>query len=357
MAEPQRCPQVVIACAWFNRADYLSDTVDSLLAQSFDSFEIVLVNDGSTEPRVKEILDSYDDSRLRVIHQDNLGFVKAIRRAIDASRAPYIAIQGAGDVSYADRIETQWRHLSAREDLVGVACRVDQVIYGGVNTGLKEQRPKYKCQWAFEDFLKKTPFTHGEVMFRRDAYESVGGYRELFKYAQDRDLWLRLSEIGDFQIIDKYLYERRRFSDGGVSRDTAKKLLQKHLSDFATQCALDRRDFGFDFVQKYGLQGGLFRRSSGVVARVLAKSAVKYTLVNDFRSARHLNRVSLREKVTVAGAILFFMIPLSEKYVLFHRLFNRFLEVFNISSEDDPPQKPFAPGREVVKQKVLYDSE
>src|SRR5690554_1592429 len=93
-------PRVTIVCAWYNRSEFLLRTVDSLLSQDFDDYEVVIVNDGSTDPRVRELLDGCSDSRLKVIHQENAGFVRAISRAVNYCKSPFIAIQGSGDISY-----------------------------------------------------------------------------------------------------------------------------------------------------------------------------------------------------------------------------------------------------------------
>ena len=85
-------PLVSVCCAYYNRSEFLRSTINGLLAQDYPNFELVVVNDGSTDPAVRSILDSYQDPRLRVIHQSNTGFVAAIRRAIDESRGQYIAI-------------------------------------------------------------------------------------------------------------------------------------------------------------------------------------------------------------------------------------------------------------------------
>lgn len=97
-------PKVSVVCAWYNRVDYISDTIDSLLAQDYPNFDITIVNDGSPDPLVREVLDNYTNPRLRVIHQENTGFTRAIRRAIDESDRTYIAIQGAGDISLPGRL-------------------------------------------------------------------------------------------------------------------------------------------------------------------------------------------------------------------------------------------------------------
>ncbi|WP_444984370.1 glycosyltransferase family 2 protein [Halomonas mongoliensis] len=278
--------KVSVVCAWYNRADYIRDTVDSLLAQDCDSFEVIIVNDGSPDPRVREILDSYDDPRLRVIHQENTGFVDAIRRAIETSQASYIAIQGAGDISFKSRIRSQYEHLENNESCVCVAPKVQQTIFGGPSDQAVIPKRYPKNTYNHQDFLKSHPFTHGETMYRRDIYDLVGGYRSAFKYSQDTDLWLRMSRFGSFHILDRVMYERRLFHEDGVSTDNNKQLLQKALSHFAKQCASAKQDDRQkDLIDLYGPVALVLRQPSKGLASFAVKSAVKSMINNKSEEA------------------------------------------------------------------------
>lgn len=305
MTEAITHPQVVVACAWYNRADYIRDTVDSLLAQDFDSFEIVLVNDGSPDPRVREILDSYDDPRLRVIHQENTGFVGAIRRAIEASDAPFIAIQGAGDMSYPSRLREQHDYLINKIELIGVSCQRENTFVGGRFDGEKSITGQGRTVIKRKDFLGGTnPFSHGEVMFRRATYEKVGGYRKFFKYAQDHDLWLRMSEYGNYALLPKVLYFRRVFAEDGIAASGIKGLVQRKFSFFAKQCARDRDQYGVDLVSIFGMQAGLFRTGDRLLAKNLSSIAAKHLYFGNRRSAFFVAHLSLTESITMQGLII-----------------------------------------------------
>lgn len=124
----ETAPKVSVVCAWYNRAGYIRDTIDALLAQDLDDYEIIVVNDGSTDPVVRETLDSYDDPRLRVFHRDNVGFVKTMRFAIEQSRSTYIAVQGAGDVSLPARLSRQCALLQGDSELVIVGTWFENVL-------------------------------------------------------------------------------------------------------------------------------------------------------------------------------------------------------------------------------------
>lgn len=271
-------PKVSVVCAWYNRAAYLHDTLDSLLAQDFDDFDITIVNDGSPDPRVREILDGYSDPRLRVIHQENTGFVGAIRRAIDASRGEYIAVMGAGDISLPARLRVQAAALDAGPQYVGVGCSFRNVTigYDGSVLGAVD-KPRGAREVTYERIQREhSPFSHGEVMYRRSAYVAVSGYRKLFRFAQDVDLWLRMSRLGPFTICPEYLYERRVFKADGIQGDLRKAVIQAGLAHLAHECARLHDRHGVDFVDLFGDQAGLMYSPDAVMTRIMGKTAIRY---------------------------------------------------------------------------------
>jgi glycosyltransferase involved in cell wall biosynthesis len=292
-------PKVSVCCAWYNRSDAIRGTIDSLLGQRFDSFEIVVVNDGSRDPRVREILSAYSDPRLVVVEQDNAGFVNAIRRAIDESRGEYIAIQGAGDVSYPDRLRRQAGLLDSEPDVGVVGCRCDGVVIGGPGDGFREPGRLLTKEPTIDHFLRPpNPLGHGEVMMRRRSYDAVGGYRPFFKFAQDLDLWIRMARVCQFRILEETLYERRTFHDDGIAADRSKLLLQHKLANFARQCHRDRVENGRDYVDVYGQYAGLFGRPSSAFADFASRQSLQAFAVGDHDSAAFFCRVALRERKT-----------------------------------------------------------
>ncbi|MCG6357980.1 glycosyltransferase [Vibrio fluvialis] len=248
-------PKVSIVCAWYNRSEFLRDTLDSLLNQTFENYEIIIINDGSSDPNVKQILDTYSDDKLVVVHQNNTGFIGAIKHAISLAKGEFIAVQGAGDISLPNRINYQYELLSKNNNLVAVSCWVQtkRVDIDGIETTVGYLKNSIKVL-NNSDFMKaKNPFTHGEVMFRKSIYDKVGGYREIFKFGQDRDLWLRLTQYGDCGIVKEVSYIRREFSKDGVSTDINKLLLQFKLTNLAKQCNVERNKLGSDLVDRYGI--------------------------------------------------------------------------------------------------------
>lgn len=238
-------PKVSVVCPIYNRADYIRDTIDSLLGQDLDSFEIVLVNDGSPDPRVRDILDSYNDSRLKVVHQANTGFTLAICRAIEMSRAPFIAIQGAGDVSLPSRLRLQLDALKSEPDAAIAGChyRVRNTLDGAVSE--IAPRPPAKGTIIFERL------SHGELMYRRSVYDAVKGYRTVFNVGQGSDLWMRMMREHTAVIVPSVEYEQRYFSDG-VSLSPVKRAMRHAMNAVRIENERLFQKTGFDHIDSYG---------------------------------------------------------------------------------------------------------
>jgi glycosyltransferase involved in cell wall biosynthesis len=269
-------PRVSIVTAFYNRAATVRASLESLLAQDWPNLEIVAVDDGSTDGTAA-ILRSYSDPRLRVIVQANTGFTTAISRAVEAAGGDFIAMHDGGDVSQPGRVTAQATILMSRPEVGVVGCHVEDDGEDGAAT--VTLRPPEGLPFA-DTLMRRNLFTHGEVMYRRALYDAVGGYRPLFRFAQDRDLWMRMSARTDYAIVPEVLYRRLRI-EGGVSTSYDKQILQAYLSDFAVQCAASRDADGRDLLDRHGDLAPYFRQPSPALAGRLAGFGLRWMLFRD----------------------------------------------------------------------------
>lgn len=314
-------PKVSICCAYFNRSTYLRETLDSLLAQDYGSFEVVLVNDGSTDLEVERILSTYSDPRLRVIHQANTGFVGAIRRAIDESKGEYIAIQGAGDVSYPNRVRIQAQVLDDNLDIGIVSCRQQNLIVGGAHDGKRSLSRLVSVEPTIDILAgKHSPIIHGEVMFRRGLYDKVGGYRSFFTFSQDRDMFLRMAQFCKIRVLDEVLYQRNHFHVDGVNSNGEKAIQQRALTLFAIQCHYDRLKYGYDLLEQYGHMGFLFRKKSKKLANTAAERALECLVRGNLNGADICSRAGMDEAKTLKTIVSFLVVNAGLRVPLVTRL-------------------------------------
>lgn len=226
-------PRITVISGYFNRADTAFDSVASILSQDFVDFEFLVFDDRSTDGTLN-VLRSFDDPRLRVIeHAENIGFVRGMIRAVRTARGELIAVHGSGDISHPSRLRKQVAIFDRHPD-VGVvgSCRATTDVQGRVlDTNCPPEAVSYPR------LRKGNVFSHGEVMFRRSAYEEVGGYRQEFTYSQDYDLWLRMARAYSLRSVPEVLYYRRVQEDGvsfrpdTLIRQAKFSLLAQRLAD------------------------------------------------------------------------------------------------------------------------------
>jgi hypothetical protein len=300
-SEPH-APLVSIVTVFYNRVAYVRESIESLLAQTYPNIEIVAVDDGSTDG-TGEALEAIRDPRLTVRRQANGGFVRAINAAVRASGGEYVAIHGSGDVSLPERVARQAEVLRTRPAIGVVACWwQDEDLHAG-----DVAARRYAADERFRDVVVRyNPLGHGEVMFRRALFDRVGGYREFFRFAQDHDLWIRMSMHCDYDIVREQLY-RRRSIPGGVSASGEKVLQQFLFSDFAMHCGRCVRAGRPDPLDTLGPVAALMRPRSAAIASAMARAGARFLLSGRDEQGRALIAAALAEKATaqsVAAALL-----------------------------------------------------
>ena len=189
----------------------LAATLASILAQQGVTLEVIVVNDGSSDGSAA-LLDqtASADPRVRVLHRPQRGLTAALIEGCQQAQGDFIARQDCGDCSLPGRLQQQFQALLAAPDAVLCSTHARFVVPEGAV--VHEQRPR---QEDLQDGLTG-PAHHGSVMMRRAAYEQAGGYRPMFFYAQDIDLWSRLAELGSHTVVPELLYEAG-VSPGSIS--------------------------------------------------------------------------------------------------------------------------------------------
>lgn len=225
----------------YNDATRVERAARSILNQTTRDVELIAVNDGSTDGSAA-VLDrlARGDPRMRVIHQENAGLTRALIRGCEQARGEFVARQDSGDYSEPERLSRQCAALEASGSTVLTACGAVYVDGGGKELFrvLRSGMDLHQCLDNLDVKHIKGPPHHGACMFRRSAYESVGGYRLPFVVAQDIDLWLRLSEVGTCIGTEEFDYIAS-MEKPGISAYRGE--LQKALMDVAIRCAQERR--------------------------------------------------------------------------------------------------------------------
>lgn len=227
-------PRISVVMSVYNAERHLRRAVESILRQTFDEFEFIIVNDGSTD-QSRDILAEFEasDPRVHVFDQQNTGLTIALRAGCKVATGEFIVRQDADDWSDPTRLEKLTKLLDSSPEAVMVSSWATYIDDDGELVEIVK-----RCadpQEATRNLLydKSGPPAHGTVMFRRSAYEQVGGYRECFYFGQDADLWLRLGMIGTIAYVQEPLYEWR-VSVKGIS--AANSDLQMQFGNLGQQC-------------------------------------------------------------------------------------------------------------------------
>ncbi len=184
-------PSVSVLLAAHNEERHLPEALDTLLAQTFDDFELVAVDDASTD-RTPEVLAEYAarDGRVRVVrNEENRRLAGSLNRGLGLCRAGLVARADADDTYHPERLARQVAFMRANPD-VGLLSTACWKVYESGRRDLLVH-PTDDAEIRVRDLFVNS-FLHPGVMYRADLVRSVGGYDEAFWTAQDVDLWARL---------------------------------------------------------------------------------------------------------------------------------------------------------------------
>lgn len=185
-------PDVTVLMPVFNAERHVRAAIDSVLAQTFENFEFLIVNDGSSD-RSREIVAAYADPRITLVDQErNQGLAAALNRGLQLSRAEFVARQDADDVSSPRRLERQLQFLRDHPDVAVLGTQGFLIDEDGRVTGTSDRSLEpASISWYH---LFDNPFIHSSVMFRRQAVaEAAGPFEARFDgYCEDYAVWSRV---------------------------------------------------------------------------------------------------------------------------------------------------------------------
>jgi len=243
-------PVVSVVMTVYNAEDYLGEAMDSILAQTFGDFELIVIDDGSTDGSTSMLRDyAARDQRVRLTSRPNTGVVRAANEGIAQARGKYLARMDSDDVSSPQRFARQVAHLDANPDCVLVGSRVTLIDPYGSPVAVSGQKLTHQE-------IEKELLTNGggwavvqpSAMMRTDAVRAAGGYRGSVNMSEDHDLFLRLAERGKVANLEEPLlrYRRHYKSLNHTQYQQAWQVKERILRE-----AFDRRGLAFPADWKY----------------------------------------------------------------------------------------------------------
>lgn len=202
-------PSVSVVMPAYNAEKYLREAIDSILAQTYEDFEFIIINDGSTD-RTKEIIQSYTDTRIIYLENErNSGICVTLNKGLEAARGRYIARMDSDDISFPERFAVQVDYMDKHPEL-GVAGSLVERFYDddiSYHDFPPSETNKYKCR---ADLLFSTCVAHPATIIRKSVLDKHNfRYDEDFLGMEDYHLWWRISQYSPIVNIPKILLKYR----------------------------------------------------------------------------------------------------------------------------------------------------
>lgn len=218
-----------------NALPYLDHSIRSILDQTFEDFEFVILDDGSTDGSGAVLRRwAREDRRIRLFEsRRNLGLPASSNYVVLRASAPLIARMDADDVAHPERLDRQRKVFGERPEaqLVGA-------LWEGIDAGGRRIRPRDR--WRLARRSMASPFPHGSIMFRREIFDRVGGYREPCAFWEDLDFYLRVGDVGRIFVLPEALL-RVRFHTGASRLSHRATQQVEGAFDLMYRCVSERR--------------------------------------------------------------------------------------------------------------------
>lgn len=223
-----RRPLVTVLITAYNEADYIEDAVRSVLTQTYDNLEAVVINDGSSDETEDVLSRRFEDGRLRVFNRGRNGRVTSLNHGLDVASGAFVAMLDADDRCKPTRMKKQVSFLRENKE-VGVVgtnyVRIDNIRGESHIRKYPEEDRRIRREMS-----KYIPIAHSSVMFRRRAVIEVGGYDESLSDHEDLDLWMRVAKNWKLANVPEPLVVRHIRSDSYWHRNFGAHARNAHLA-------------------------------------------------------------------------------------------------------------------------------
>ena len=206
-------PRISVIIPTYNRFPLVCEAIDSVLAQTFSDYELIVVDDGSTDqtPDVQKIYEG----KLRFVSQENQGASAARNRGVVEARGKWVSFLDSDDLWLPDKLKIQKAAMD-REPPVLISYTEEIWYRRGIRVNPMKKHSKYSG-WIFEKSLPLCIISPSSVMIQKELFEKVGGFDEAFPVCEDYDLWLRMTKDYPVLLIERPLIVKRNGHPGQLS--------------------------------------------------------------------------------------------------------------------------------------------
>lgn len=246
----QSAPKVSVIIPTYNRARYIGDSIRSVLFQTYRNFEIIVVDDGSTDDTTN-VIEAISDPRLRYIQQENRGRSKARNLALSLARGTFITFLDSDDLYLPNKIELQVDYLTKHPG-VGMVYTSAYCI-NDVGEFLAHKYEATDSGLIYEKIAFFTPvtITLPTVMTYKDVLDNVGGFDEDMHRFEDTDMWRRISKYYRIDAMPEYTCKLRTHDDNSLLNQCPNQIASA-LEYYSNKIIRDDNEISLD-VRKQGL--------------------------------------------------------------------------------------------------------
>lgn len=277
-------PSISVIMPAYNAERFIAESIDSILRQTFTDFELIIIDDGSTD-FTRMIIESYTkkDDRIRFYSQTNHGVVYTANKAIKEARGRYIARIDADDIAMPDRLRQQFNILEDNPDTV-LVCSSFEVISDEGEFLYKDIVPPDDAAIKLSLYIRN-PIANGSTLIRTDTMKEVGLFDDVF--AEDLHMWTKLASKGLFQSTGTIQY-RWRMNPSGLTlthNDLSQQKGAEYIEQLWTNCppvVISRQEIkqhSRQYITRYGNQGKIFRN---IYLTDLSRLSSKFILRHQF---------------------------------------------------------------------------
>lgn len=208
--------KVTVLMPAYNAGKYITEAIESVLQQSFKDFQLLIINDGSTD-NTEEIIHSLKEERIVLVNQPHKGIAAALNKGLSMTQSIYIARFDADDICFPQRLQQQVSFLDNHPEFITIGCDAEYISEDGQHL-FDFRAIGHTHEEIIQKIYSYCPFIHSSVMFRKQAVINAGGYCEHAHNFEDYFLWIQLLKQGKFYNLPQQLI-KVRFNPASVTID------------------------------------------------------------------------------------------------------------------------------------------
>lgn len=194
----------------YNDEKYIKECIESIVNQTYKNFELIIIDDGSTDNSVS-IIRQFKDNRIKLYSKKNSGLADSLNYGLDKCTGLWIARMDGDDICYPNRLEEQIKYIN--DDIAVIGSFVDVIDEKGKKVLSLTNAPIVHEEIVDNILNAKPALVHPSVLINKKFLLKVGGYDTRFNIAEDIELWLRLSKVGRIINIEKKLLKLRKHNE------------------------------------------------------------------------------------------------------------------------------------------------